>query len=118
MNYVYHITKREQWEEARSAGAYRGDTLGTEGFIHCSQLHQVVPTANALFRGQKDLVLLVIDSARVRAEIRYEGPAGEELFPHIYGPLNLDAVTQALDFEPRPDGSFQLPANRIDDTLN
>lgn len=115
MNCVYHITKREQWEEAQSTGAYRGDTLDTEGFIHCSEMHQVVPTANALFRGQKDLVLLVIDSARVHAEIRYEGAAGEELFPHIYGPLNPDAVTQVLNFEPHPDGSFQLPADCADD---
>ena len=105
---ILHITKREQWEQAKQAGIYRGDTLDTEGFIHCSTLQQIVRTANRFFQNQKGLVLLCIEPAQVKAEIKYEA-ADRDLFPHIYGALNIDAVTQVLDFEPGEDGKFQIP---------
>ncbi len=108
---ILHITTRSEWEAARVLGDYRLDTLDSEGFIHCSTPQQVLGPANALFHGQKDLVLLVIDPARLAAELVYEDcyEAGES-FPHIYGPLNLDAVVSVVPFPPLPDGSFALPA--------
>ena len=107
---ILHITVRAQWNAAREAGAYRGDTLATEGFIHCSEPAQVLGVSNAIFRGRQDLVLLCIDPGRIIVEIRYEAaPGTAERFPHIYGPLNLDAVTRVLPFSPQPDGSFHLP---------
>ncbi|MFQ6101804.1 MAG: DUF952 domain-containing protein [Anaerolineae bacterium] len=109
MSLILHITKREQWERAESAGVYRGDTLDSEGFIHCSTPQQVIILANALFHAQKGLVLLCIASERVKAEIRYEGLEEGERFPHIYGPLNTDAVIEILEFEPGEDGKFELP---------
>ncbi len=110
MGLILHITTRSRWEQARAAGSYRGDTLETQGFIHGSRPHQVVAVAEALFRGRTDLVLLCIDGAKVRAEIQEENlEGGQERYPHIYGPLNLDAVLEVLDFPPRPDGSFDLP---------
>ena len=89
---------------------YRGDTLATEGFIHCSTPAQVLLPANALFRGQTGLVLLCIDPARLDAEIRHESAApGGERFPHLYGPLNTDAVVEVFPFLAREDGTFLLP---------
>ena len=86
--------------------------LAEEGFIHCSHAHQVVPVADAIYRGTPGLVLLVIDPAAVRAEIREEALCNSgERFPHIYGPLNVDAVVDVLPFEPTADGSFELPAS-------
>ena len=109
MNIILHITDRQQWENSKDNGSYRGDTLDTEGFIHCSTLLQIVKTANRFFAHQKDLVLLCIDSDKVQPEIKYEAVAEDELFPHIYGSLNLDAVFQVLDFEPGTDGLFEIP---------
>lgn len=109
MTPILHITKRTQWHRAQQAGIYRGDTLDTEGFIHCSTPQQVVRTANAFFRRQQELVLLVIDPAKLQSDLRYE-PADQDLFPHIYGPLNLDAVIDVLPFPPQDDGTFKLPA--------
>lgn len=111
---IYHITQRSAWKLAQSAGVYRGDTLDTQGFIHCSMPRQVVGVANSYYSGQHGLVLLCIDVDRLQAELHYDAPAGpaiegENLFPHIYGPLNTDAVTAVLDFEPGPDGTFSLP---------
>jgi glutathione S-transferase len=113
---LYHITPDAEWAAAQASGEYRlstrGKTLAEEGFIHCSHTHQVVPVADAIYRGTADLVLLVIDPAAVRAEIREEalGNSGER-FPHIYGPLNVDAVVDVLPFETTVDGRFELPAS-------
>ncbi len=111
---ILHIAHREAWEQARAAGDYRADTLMTEGFIHCSTPAQVLGPANEMFKGQTELVLLVIDPTRLAAELVYEDcyETGQT-FPHIYGPLNLAAVVRAVPFPPGPDGRFSLP--RLDD---
>ncbi len=110
MGIILHITSQATWEAARAAGSYQADTLATEGFIHCSTPTQVIGVANGRFRGQTGLTLLCIEETRVRAAVRYEDcdETGQQ-FPHIYGPLNLDAVTQALPFPPQADGTFALP---------
>ncbi|MBD2538943.1 DUF952 domain-containing protein [Coleofasciculus sp. FACHB-SPT36] len=109
MSIILHITQREQWEEAKSTKKYCGDTLESEGFIHCSTPEQVINVANSFFHSQRGLVLLCLDSEAVEAEIRYEGFDEGERFPHIYGPLNINAVVQVLDFSPGEDGCFELP---------
>lgn len=108
MSIILHITKREQWQQAKLLGTYRGDTLDSEGFIHCSTPQQVIKTANNYFYNKKGLVLLCIESEKIQEEIRYEG-VGKEQYPHIYGALNIDAVTQVIDFEPLENGFFELP---------
>jgi uncharacterized protein (DUF952 family) len=115
MTSLLHITTDEAWQAAQAAGVYHGDTLETEGFIHCSLLGQVVDVANARYRGRDDLVLLVIDEARVEPEVRYEDcyETGQD-FPHIYGPLDLDAVMTVLSFPPDPDGMFTLPEQLVE----
>lgn len=109
MNTIFHITQRQQWQEAKSLESYRGDTLDSEGFIHCSTARQLVKVANRFFANQKHLVILLIDSDRVQSEVRYELAEVDELFPHIYGALNIDAVFQVIDLEPGEDGFFKLP---------
>lgn len=110
MRVIFHIARREQWTCAKQSGVYGSDTVGTEGFLHASLPRQVIRVANRLFRGRKGLVLLWIDPEKVQSQIRYEAAADGEEYPHIYGPLNADAVVQALDFEPEADGTFSLPA--------
>ncbi len=109
MPLIFHITTAEAWKEALEVGAYHGDTLTTEGFIHCSTAPQVTRVANARFRGRKDLVLLCIRTDLLNPELRYDPAEAGELFPHIYGPLNVDAVVDVVDFPPEPDGQFVLP---------
>nr|WP_290227301.1 DUF952 domain-containing protein [Trichocoleus desertorum] len=110
MPVIFHITSTPQWEQAQLEGIYQGDTLASEGFIHCSTLPQVVGVANRYFAGQTDLLLLCIVSEQVQAEIKYEALVGDEAYPHIYGPLNLDAVSQVLPWTAQPNGSFALPS--------
>jgi uncharacterized protein (DUF952 family) len=114
MNTILHITQRQQWEAAKNIGTYRGDTLDSEGFIHCSTLAQAIGSANRFFTNQKDLVILSIDCDRVKPEIRYEGATVNNLFPHIYGELNLDAVVQVIDFGSEEDGLFISPPELLE----
>ena len=107
---IFHIAKRGEWESARREGVYRTRTLASEGFIHCSRSDQVIRVADTLFRGRKGLVLLEIETRQVGAEIRHENrEGGQELFPHIYGALDLGAVVRVVAFEPGEDGSFAMP---------
>ncbi len=75
--------------------------------------------AEKYYKGQSGLVLLVIDPRRLTSDLKWEPPAegapppgvpAGETFPHIYGPINLDAILQAVDFEPGPDDHFSLPS--------
>lgn len=107
---ILHITSAEAWDAARREGAYRGDTLESEGFIHASTPAQAIEVANRLFADRVGLVLLVIDETRVEPRIVRENlEGGEEMYPHLYGPLNLDAVRDVISFRPDLEGRFVLP---------
>jgi uncharacterized protein (DUF952 family) len=114
MNTILHITKSQQWEDAKILGSYRVDSLESEGFIHCSKSTQILKVAQRFFDNQKELVLLFIDYEKVQAEIRYEEAEIGELFPHIYGELNVDAVYKVIDFDAGENGLFELPQEVID----
>lgn len=116
---ILHITTRKAWIDATRAGQYSAPSLETEGFIHGSTLKQALPVAAKYYKGERGLVLLEIDPKRLTSELKWEPPSGgplpgvpeDEAFPHIYGPINLDAVVQVLDFELDANGDFSLPAS-------
>jgi uncharacterized protein (DUF952 family) len=109
---IYHIATRADWEQAQASGEYTrssaGKTLAEEGFIHASQAVQVARTANKFYRDVPgELLVLVIDTSLLRAEVRYEDVPGADLpFPHIYGPLNTGAVLEVRPIAAGPDGNF------------
>ncbi len=115
---ILHLASNDAWLAAANAGTYHADSLSTEGFIHCSTSSQIVGVANTFYRGQQGLVLLVIDPSKLESALKWESPAEPEptharegeLFPHVYGPLNLDAVVKVVSFEPGTDGSFSPPS--------
>jgi uncharacterized protein (DUF952 family) len=115
---ILHITSKQEWTDAQAKGEYTAPSLAVEGFIHFSTDKQVLRVADAFYRGRSDLVLLVVDESRLKSEVKWEAPAGPpaetisetDLFPHLYGPLNLHAVASVLDFPPDPAaGTFTLP---------
>jgi glutathione S-transferase len=115
MTLIYHIASAAEWEQALRDGAYttstRGRTLAEQGFIHASTAGQVAPVANSFYADAPDPLLLVIDTDRVTAEIRHdEVPGWDEPFPHIYGPLNPDAVVETRQLERDVDGQFVFTA--------
>ncbi len=116
---IIHITTRKAWIDATRLGQYSSPSLESEGFIHASTLKQVLPVAAQYYQGQSGLVLLEIDPKRLTSQVKWEAPSGGtpppgvpegDAFPHIYGPINLDAVVQVIDFNPGENGEFSLPA--------
>ncbi len=90
---IYHITSAEEWNLAQSKGEYEPRQFADEGFIHCSYLHQLEAVVNRFFQGQKDLLILEINSAALECDVIEENlEGGAELYPHVYGKLPLDAI--------------------------
>jgi Uncharacterized protein conserved in bacteria len=110
-DFILHLTSRAAWSAAQAHGQYSADSLAGQGFIHCSKVDQILRVADSFYNGQSGLVLLLIDPKLLKSELRWEPGTdlASELFPHIYGPINLEAVLQVLDFEPAADGKFHLP---------
>jgi uncharacterized protein (DUF952 family) len=104
---IFHIATQTDWDRAQQAGEYTTSTLGRtladEGFIHCSTATQVRHVSDAFYQGVTGLVLLVIDTSKLTAPVRYDPVPGQaEPFPHIYGPLNTGAVTEVRPFHALP----------------
>jgi uncharacterized protein (DUF952 family) len=115
LSVIYHIATASDWAQAQRDGQYttstRGMTLGEQGFIHASTAEQVAPVANLFYQGLTGLLVLVIDTDLVGPQIRYEQvPGWDAPFPHIYGPLGIDAVVGTLPLAAGPDGEFTFPA--------
>jgi uncharacterized protein (DUF952 family) len=91
----YKILSVPDWEAARQAGRFEGSADDRrDGFIHFSGGETVIGTARKYFAGQSGLMLLAVDPARL-ADLRWEPSRDDALFPHLYGPLELDAVIKA-----------------------
>ncbi len=98
MDIIYHVTTRKSWEEAMARGFYLSPSLEAEGFIHCSQESQVAGVLERYFEGQDNLVKLVIDTGKLSSKYVFDwSPSTADTFPHVYGPINLDAVTEVVD---------------------
>ena len=115
---IFHITSRTAWEDAQQRGDYRAESLETEGFIHCSTPSQVLPVAENFYKGQSELILLCIEPTLLSSALKWEPPSGGspppgvpegDAFPHIYGPLNLNAVVKVIDLEKNSNNTFILP---------
>ncbi|MDX1618823.1 MAG: DUF952 domain-containing protein [Balneolaceae bacterium] len=106
---IFHLVPKDDWKEHQDSGVYRPDTLEEDGFIHCSTGKQVQQVANRRFPGRDDLLLLIVDVAGLESDVKMEtAESGEEAFPHIYGPLNIDAIIDKISLEPQEDGSFYI----------
>lgn len=96
MDTIYHITTAEEWKAGQEKGAYEATSLKEEGFIHCSQAEQVPEVLVRYFTGKTNLVKLSIDPQKLTSRLIYEwSPSLAQTFPHIYGPINVDAVISA-----------------------
>ena len=107
---AYHAALPAEWTAARRRGEYtmstRGVTLEQEGFIHCSTRRQVEDVANRFYSDLDELSLLTVDLDQVGSEVRWEPPVpdADELYPHIYGPLPVSAVTAVRTWRRGDDG--------------
>jgi uncharacterized protein (DUF952 family) len=107
---IYKICPASAWREAERQGVYRGSADDArDGFIHFSTASQVAATARKHFFGQTGLFLIVIDADTLGGALRWERSRNDELFPHLYGELDLGAVTGVLNMHARSDGTHDIP---------
>ena len=98
---IYHLTTLQEWEEAQDKGFYEPPSFQREGFIHCSTEEQLNDVMKKHFQQHENLVKLIIDPARLTQKLQYDlVEESQQEFPHIYGPLNLEAVTQIVFLDP------------------
>jgi uncharacterized protein (DUF952 family) len=96
MPVIYHVTTVGEWNTAKQKGYYEHPSLKDEGFIHCSQEHQVAAVLERYFAGKTELVQLVIDTDKLTSKFVFDwSPSTKDTFPHVYGPINTDAVIAA-----------------------
>jgi glutathione S-transferase len=113
-NHIHHLALAHEWHAALSGDRrYRRSsidrTLDEEGFVHCSFPDQVQRTADKYYRDRSDVVLLTIEPALIDDEIRHENTSGgTELFPHVYGPIPVDAVVAARPVALLDDGTLDI----------
>jgi len=107
---LVHMCSADQWKSALADGELRPDSLTSNGFVHLSTLEQVHLTANRLYTGRTDLVLLRIDPARLSSPVRWEPGVATDpaamVFPHLYGALPVTAVISVTSFRPDVNGRF------------
>ena len=107
---VYKICPASAWREAERQGVYRGGPDDVrDGFIHFSSAAQVEATARKHYFGQKELCLVEVEAGALGAALRWERSRNSELFPHLYGELDLGAVRRVLDMPARSDGYHDIP---------
>ena len=107
---IYKICPASAWREAERQGVYRGSADDSrDGFIHFSTASQVPETLQKHYVGQRALFLVEVDGDALGSELRWERSRNEELFPHLYGELDLGAVIAVMNLNTRSDGSHDLP---------
>jgi uncharacterized protein (DUF952 family) len=107
---IYKICPASAWREAERQGVFRGSAVDiSDGYIHFSTASQVAETARKHFFGQTGLFLIAVDADALGDAVRWERSRNDELFPHLYGELDLGAVVSVLSMRTRSDGSHDMP---------
>ncbi len=109
MGRIYKILPRADWAAARSAGRFEGSPVDhADGFIHFSTADQAAETARRHFAGQGDLVVLEIEADDLGGDLKWEPSRGGDLFPHLYGPLQVVRVLAVHDAPLGADGAPRI----------
>ena len=106
---MYHLVPRSEWEAADPARPYVPTAFGQDGFVHCTDgADEVAATANRYYRDVDDLLALVLDRSRLGAPVRYEDTA--RIYPHVFGPIEREAITDVVGMQRDANGDWRPPA--------
>lgn len=110
--HIYKILLPAEWADFQAKGVFIGAPIDLEdGYIHFSTAAQMEETARKHFSRQEDLVLAEVDADKLGEVLKYEPSRGGDLFPHLYAPLSMDAVTRHWDLKRGHDGDYVFPAD-------
>ncbi len=111
---IYHMCRRQEWQAAEAAGVYRGSSQdAADGFIHFSTAAQLAASAAKHRAGQRDLVLIAVDAAMLGRSLKWEPARDGALFPHLYGPLPIEAVRWVEPLPLSADGHHVFPTRLV-----
>ncbi|MDQ2794153.1 MAG: DUF952 domain-containing protein [Bacteroidota bacterium] len=117
---LYRLAEPADWQHAQATGFFASADLAAEGFIHASEVHQILETARRYYAGRADLVLLEWDEAALAtADVRVEREwvaSRQQHFAHVFGAVRLAAVRRQWPFGADEAGRFQLPPELTDST--
>ena len=100
MALIFHLTYKDVWKAAKVAGEYAAPSLAEEGFIHCSRdIPQLLKVAARLYPGETGLMVLDVDLGKLKSPVKREPSRSGEIYPHIYGMLNTEAVMRERDLQ-------------------
>ena len=102
---IYHLAISSQWDDQAESGYYAPTRFDEEGFVHCSEKHQLEGVANRVFSGRKDLLLLKLDPTRLESNTTYES-GGSMKFPHIYGKIDKASMIDVAPIRCNADGTY------------
>ncbi len=92
---IYHVTTQQSWKSAQEKNEYEHASLEKENFIHACSREQLAGVLDRYYKNEKNLILLHIDETRLTSPLQYDhSPSVNDSFPHIYGPINIDAITE------------------------
>ena len=94
---IYHVVSKANWQKFENVAEYVAESLQSEGFIHCSTEAQTAGVLERYYANVPNLLLLHIEEQYLRSELKYEpSPDGSDLFPHVFGPINRDAIVEVV----------------------
>jgi uncharacterized protein (DUF952 family) len=93
---IFHVTTSEEWLVHRNLPTYTPTAFAQEGFIHCSTAAQLPGVLERYFAGKENLIILNIEEAKLTSPLKYEAATNNELFPHVFGPINKDAIVNVI----------------------
>ena len=115
MALIYLLMTTSEIDAARESGSWTPVSYLSEGFIHASPYEQLERVANKHFRQKTDVQIVCVQTDRLTPELRWE-PAAGSLYPHLYGPLNFDAVIAVNPTIRNPDGTFRISQSTVRDS--
>jgi uncharacterized protein (DUF952 family) len=106
---IFHLITERDWELAQESGQWRPESLDKEGFIHCSvDEEQAMRVVARLYSERADLLALEVDTEKLHYPVISEPSRSGEIYPHIYGPLELSAIINILRVKADGQGSYAL----------
>lgn len=105
--YIYLLSSEEEYSHALNQGILVRASIKSEGFIHASPKNQLTRVANKYYKDTVQPLILVVDKSKIKVEVKWE-PAAGSLYPHIYGPLNVDAIIEKQEISLNENGDFLL----------
>lgn len=110
MPLIYKISDQDHWDSIRNESNYNGSKIDeNDGFIHFSTQEQLQETLEKHYKGQKNLLLIAVNSEDLGPELKWEPARDGALFPHLYGPLQKAHIVWEKPIIDTPQGTHCLP---------